>query len=126
MDEVDLYDVEFVRDKIITLISKFEKAKTIPYQEVPYCNKQTRWQDDPIWKVYKLNKNGSEPKQIRAVSGGNCASEEEALMLIASKKEPDMYRIKYCESKPEHCINYCLVAKCGLCDYAERWEKGTL
>ena len=129
MEEMPLMDVAKVEAAIIAKITKIESLMTDKIDEwkkLPYCSKKNRWQDPPLYKVYKLNKNGDQPKTIKAVAHGNCETMEQAIMLKASKKEPKEYDIKFYPSEPVRCKGWCELGSCGLCDAMKQWKDGNL
>lgn len=107
-----------LKDRIRNLI-KWEHVKPI---EIPECSMEERWQKPESHPVFSLTKEGKVRAEERAMSGTTkYATKEEALADIAKRKNPYMYYTKCRKSTPVRCLNWCTVAKSGLCNFYTNW-----
>ena len=120
--EVPKMSKEEVEQYIFDRISYLEQWKDKPIEEMPYCDASNRWSTKKIYKVFKLNKDGSIPKTIKAIAGGNCTSEEDANSLMQSKGITT-HSMKVYQGGSVRCRDYCELAKEGLCDYLTKYPE---
>lgn len=120
--EVPKMSKDEIEQYIFERISYLEQWKNKAIEEMPYCDVLNRWNTKKIYKVFKLNKDGSVPKTIKAITGGNCASEEDANSLIQNKGVTT-HSMKVYQGGSTRCKSYCDLAKEGLCDYLIKYPE---
>ena len=111
----DVEIIQLIKEKVTTIESYMET----PLSEIPYCEKDQRWEGDPVWKICKKKADGSIPVRPRAIPHGKFETLEAANQ--AMRKKSDDYFIHEESGLPKRCFKYCNVYKAGLCDYPEVW-----
>lgn len=117
---VELVPYEEVVQLLRTKINMLEHYKNMPLEEMPYCEPHQRWEDPPTYKVCKYDANGQMPLRPRAVAHGVFNTEEEAKAL--QQKKGSGYFYTEVGGIPKRCLEYCKVAKAGLCDFGQKFN----
>jgi hypothetical protein len=91
------------------------KYKGMDINDITPCSEENRWQDPPKWRIVKLNKDKTIPAKVRAVPGGVFDNESEAIACLIQKG--DDYTIVKTDSLPRRCMEFCEIAKSGMCNY---------
>ena len=81
--------------------------------ELPFCTRTQRWQNDPVYKLYKRTQAGHISKNACRSSNDREELHDYIQTELAGLSEED-YEIKTIEAKPSRCIGYCSVS--GLCN----------
>jgi hypothetical protein len=124
MTKLKLYKTDWIMNFVEKKITMFEQFSTGKFDDIPYCDKETRWEDDPIFKVCKLKADGSMPSKPRSVPKGSFDNKQDAVDLVTKKGKG--YGVHSYPSKPTFCLDYCPVAQAGLCDYGKLFKANKL
>ena len=105
---------------IVEKISYIEKFRDVPYDQIPYCTAEQRWEKHSVFKVCK-EKNGVLGK---ALPGCTFATVEEAVSAQferqAKDKKGEIFGVKKTGGTPVKCKDWCVLSQNGICDYMQK------
>jgi hypothetical protein len=99
--DIELWTLQYTEDFISGRIKEIVNARECSDPFLPTCDSEERWAKPNVWAVKK--KGGK-----RAINGGLCSSESEAVELI-NNLDSDKLEIEFRRGENTRCLDFCSV-----------------
>ena len=115
--ELEMWTREQIEKWIFNSVSEIEKHKDTPYEDIPYCNEEQRWEKPKQYKVCKV-KNGEMGNALPGLTFDNEDLAKEAMETrqLSAKKDEE-YAIKITGGEATKCQSWCGLSYNGKCNY---------